>query len=44
MLHKSTIAFIMMLIVSFAGMAFASDIFKWTDKDGNIHYGDRPTS
>lgn len=44
MLHKITTVFIMMLTVSFAGMAFASDIFKWTDKDGNVHYGDRPTS
>ncbi len=44
MLHKITIVFIMMLTVSFAGMAFASDIFKWTDKDGNVHYGDRPTT
>ena len=44
MLLKNTIAFMMMLTVSFAGLAFASDIFKWADKDGNVHYGDRPTS
>ena len=22
---------------------FASEIYKWTDADGNVHYGDRPT-
>lgn len=21
----------------------AAEIFKWTDEDGNVHYGDRPT-
>ena len=25
------------------GSAFASEIYKWTDEDGNVHYGDRPT-
>jgi len=24
-----------------AGGAFASDIYKWTDAEGNVHYGDR---
>ena len=33
----------MMLAVSAAGMAFASNIYKWTDEQGNVHYGDRPT-
>lgn len=23
--------------------SFASDIYRWTDEDGNVHYGDRPT-
>jgi len=23
--------------------AFADEIYKWTDKDGNAHYGDRPS-
>ena len=44
MICKNAIAFVMMLAVSSAGMAFASDIYKWTDEDGNVHYGDRPTS
>ena len=42
MIRKKAIAFVMMLAVSAAGMAFASDIYKWTDEQGNIHYGDRP--
>ncbi len=44
MLRKNAIAFAMMLAVSSAGMAFAGDIYKWTDEDGNVHYGDRPTA
>ncbi len=43
MIRKSAIAFVMMLAVSSAGMAFAGDIYKWTDEDDNIHFGDRPT-
>ncbi len=44
MLRKSAIAFAMMLTISSAGMVFAGDIYKWTDEDGNVHFGDRPTS
>jgi hypothetical protein len=43
-IRKNVIAFVMMLAVSSVGMAFASDIYKWTDEQGNIHYGDRPTN
>ena len=43
MIRKSGIAFVVMLAVSSAGMAFAGDIYKWTDEDGNIHFGDHPT-
>ncbi len=43
MLRKNVIAFTMMLAVLSAGMAFASEIYKWTDEQGNVHYGDRPT-
>jgi len=25
------------------GTAVASEIYKWTDQDGNVHYEDRPT-
>ena len=44
MIRKNAIAFVMMLAVSSAGMAFAGDIYKWTDEDGNVHYGDHPAS
>jgi len=27
-----------------ASCAFASDVYKWTDEDGNVHYGDRPVA
>ena len=43
MIRKNAIAFVMMLAVSAAGMAFANDIYKSIDEQGNIHYGDRPT-
>ena len=42
MIRKGAIAFVVMLAVSSAGMAFAGDIYKWTDEDGNIHFGDHP--
>ena len=29
--------------LTFAAGASASDIYKWTDEDGNVHYEDRPT-
>ena len=29
--------------LTFAGGAVASEIYKWTDEDGNVHYEDRPT-
>ncbi len=32
-----------MLAIIAANSAFAGDIYKWTDADGNVHYGDRPT-
>ena len=42
--RKITIAFSIMFVVSSAGITFAGDIYKWTDEDGNVHYGDRPMS
>ncbi len=44
MVRKDAIVFLIMLAASSAGMAFAGDIYKWTDEDGNVHYGDRPTA
>ena len=29
--------------IAIAGPVFASDIYKWTDADGNLHFGDRPS-
>lgn len=29
--------------VALCGQAFGSDIYKWIDDDGNVHYVDRPT-
>ena len=41
--YKNSIACLVMFVVSASGIAFASDIYKWTDEDGNVHYEDRPT-
>lgn len=32
-----------LLTVFVIGPVSASDIYKWTDEDGNVHFGDRPT-
>lgn len=29
--------------VAFGASAMASEIYKWTDEEGNVHYEDRPT-
>ena len=31
------------LALTASGGAVASEIYKWTDEDGTVHYGDRPT-
>jgi len=31
------------LAIVISTSAFADDIYKWTDEDGNVHYGDRPS-
>ena len=31
------------LATAVAGSAMATEIYKWTDEDGNVHYGDRPS-
>jgi len=36
------IAIALMLAVTVAGGAVAGDIYKWTDEEGNVHFGDRP--
>lgn len=30
------------LALMLAGFAASADVYKWTDRDGNVHYGDRP--
>ncbi len=42
MIYKSAIACLVMFVVSASGIAFANDIYKWTDENGNVHYEDRP--
>jgi len=41
-MKKLAITTVSMLAVIVANSAFAGDIYKWTDAEGNIHYGDRP--
>lgn len=43
MIRKYVITCLVMFVVSASGIAFASDIYKRTDEDGTVHYGDRPT-
>ena len=31
------------LAIVISASAFADEIYKWTDEDGNVHYGDRPS-
>jgi len=33
---------VLLLSTAAASGAIASEIYKWTDEDGNVHYGDRP--
>lgn len=39
---KIVVSTLILLSVVFASDVDASDIYKWTDEDGNVHYGDRP--
>ena len=41
-MNKLAIATVSLLAVIAANSAFAGDIYKWTDAEGNVHYGDRP--
>ena len=31
------------LALTMGSAAMASEIYKWTDENGNVHYGDRPS-
>lgn len=35
---------ILLLFVAAAGSVGADEIYKWTDDEGNVHYGDRPVA
>ena len=41
-MKKLMIIVVSMLTLAATGAALAGEIYKWTDKDGNVHYGDRP--
>ena len=40
---KTIAVFSIALSITATSTLFASDIFKWTDDDGNVHFSDRPT-
>jgi len=41
---KNLIALITVFLLCLSSLSFASKIYKWTDSDGNTHYGERPPS
>lgn len=41
-MRYQAIAAALILVLAAAGTAAAGDIFKWTDEEGNVHFGDRP--
>jgi hypothetical protein len=43
MRHYSLLVTVAAALIT-SGTAVASEIYKWTDADGNVHYEDRPTA
>lgn len=43
MMRISTTALLLAFAFGLANPVAASEIYKWTDQDGNVHYEDRPT-
>lgn len=41
-MRYQAIASVLILAVFSAGAVLASDIYRWVDDEGNIHFGDRP--
>jgi len=41
-MRKATTLLVMTIGLATAIAAGASEIYKWTDAEGNVHYGDRP--
>ena len=33
---------LLMLLIAAAGLAAAAETYRWVDKDGHVHYSDRP--
>lgn len=44
MRNNIIIHFISLILLLSSTIVFAAGVYKWTDADGNIHYGDRPKS
>ncbi len=42
MRNQAIITVLLLTLVAISG-AFAKEIYKWIDEEGNVHYGDRPT-
>lgn len=42
-MHVRILLFALALSIATTGSLFASNIYKWTDEEGNVHYGDLPT-
>jgi hypothetical protein len=40
---KTSAKILALLSLSLVGSGFANEIYKWTDENGNVHYGDRPS-
>lgn len=40
---KRTLAALVVMAVTAGSGAMANEIYKWTDEDGTVHYGDRPS-
>ncbi len=40
---KQILALAAAFTLTLGSNAFAEEIYKWTDEDGNVHYGDRPS-
>ena len=41
-MRYQAIAHVLLLALIAAGTAAAGEIYKWTDEEGNVHFGDRP--
>ena len=41
-MRRHVIAVVALLVGSMAGAIVHAQIYKWTDEEGNVHFGDRP--